>query len=76
MEARITAERMAEPDRWVVDIDPDLTEEDLAQAMVAIFAQITVSFPNLNIMTFQFKMAGAMRAAAMGSPAPTPPPAA
>lgn len=56
---------------WEASVPPLVTDDELARAMTALFIQVA-SRPGLDLMSFQFKMAGAMRDAMAGAPAPPP----
>lgn len=71
----LTVERNDHPDeteapptaKWEATIDPAMTEDDLADAMVSLFAEISLR-PGLNLVQFQFKMMRAMQNVGPASP--------
>lgn len=54
-----------EPAGWKAEVPEGLSEDDLAHAFVALFAAVP---EDINVMSFQMKMVGAMRS--LGDPSP------
>jgi hypothetical protein len=58
-------------DKWTVNIDPAMTDDQLAEAMVALFGEVAIR-PGINLMQFQLKMMRAVQQSP-GEGAPAPP---